>query len=221
MKDELSPWNLDHLSPWPERVALVEPDRGVAYSYKDLQNRSRSVACYLYERGVRAGDRVAMLDQCAAPALDLLFACARLGAILAPLNWRLSRRELRAIVEDVEPTIVVAGSEYMEQASDSSVGATVIGFDQLAGDLRSLTSQGQIPNIPVRMADPWLILYTGGTTGTPKGAMLTHGSVAWNSINTAVSWGLYQEARARSSLRRFTPASGTSSPFRSSCSAAR
>ena len=58
MKDELSPWNLDHLAPlWPQRVALIDPDRRVSYSYKDLQNRSRSVACFLYERGVRAGDR--------------------------------------------------------------------------------------------------------------------------------------------------------------------
>jgi fatty-acyl-CoA synthase len=194
MKDELSPWNLDHLAPlWPERVALIDPDRRVSYSYKDLQNRSRSVACFLYERGVRAGDRVGMLDQCAAPALDLLFACARLGAILAPLNWRLSLRELRAVVEDVAPRIIVAGSEYMGQALDASVGAAVIGFDELAGDLFSLSSQGAIPNVPVRMSDPWLILYTGGTTGTPKGAMLTHGSITWNGINTAVSWGLSQE----------------------------
>jgi fatty-acyl-CoA synthase len=195
LRNELSPWNLDDLAPlWPQRVALIDPGRGIRYTYKDLQNRSRAVAGGLHEMGVRRGDRVAMLAQTAAPALDLLFACARLGAILAPLNWRLTRRELEGVVRDVDSGVIVAGLEFVDQARDVAPAAKIIGLEGTSTSFNDLLgSQLEAANETVRMSDPWLILYTGGTTGTPKGAVLTHGSVAWNSINTAVSWGLSQE----------------------------
>ena len=193
--DAPSPWDLDHLAPlWPDRVAVIDPDREVKYTYEDLRTRSRAVAGALWEMGVRPGDRVALLAQCAIPAIDLLFACARLRAILVPLNWRLTRRELTVVTNDIDARIVVAGSEFLDQAREAAPSAAIVG---LAGTLTTfddlLTSRVDVPATTVRMSDPWLILYTGGTTGTPKGAVLTHGSITWNSINTAVSWGLSQE----------------------------
>ena len=201
---DLSPFWPERLAAlWPGRVALVDPDGGVRYTYEDLHMRARAVAYGLAERGVGHGDRVAAIMQNGVAMLDLLFACGRLGAIFVPINWRLSDREVAELMEDIEPRVAVVGREFADLARSTAGSAELIGLD---GELPTgygilLGATGKSPMMDVRMADPWLILYTGGTTGMPKGAILTHGSITWNAINTAVSWGLSERDTAPS----FTP----------------
>ena len=148
-------------------------------------------AGWLYEQGVREGDRIAVLSQDGVSLLDLLFACSRLGAILVPWNWRLNPRELRDLVGDTKPSMLFVSVEFEELARTIAPGISIVAFDGSDSVLSEiLACAAVLPDYLGRMSDPWLILYTGGTTGTPKGAVLTRGSITWNSINTVVSWGL-------------------------------
>lgn len=135
--------------------------------------------------GIGRGDRVATLMHSGVDQLDLFFACGLVGAILVPLNWRLSQREIAALIADTQPSLIVAGSEFLELTATAGVPLLK------EQDLRSMLDHQPVAgNADVRMEDPWMILYTGGTTGVPKGAVLTHGSITWNAINTVLSWGL-------------------------------
>lgn len=193
-----SPFWPDRLADlWLDRTAIVDPDRDQRYSYDDLRRRAIDVASRLLAAGVGPGDRVAALMPSGIEMLDLLFACGRLGAILAPLNWRLNPRELASMVEDTDPVLLLAHEDYAELAT--AVRHT--GPIMLFSDLIKAEPASALPTSDVHMDDPWLILSTGGTTGTPKGAVLTHGSITWNAINTIVSWGLSERDVAPS----FTP----------------
>lgn len=185
---DLSPNWLGRLAAlWPERVALVTPDDGKRYTYGDLATRANALARGLTELGVGKGDRIATLMHNGVEMVDLLFACGLVGAILVPLNWRLSAREIGQLVEDTEPSIVVASAEFFDLARSAVPDVRLVPESALDELMESGTSR---PGVDVRLDDPWLILYTGGTTGVPKGAVLTHGSILWNAINTVVSWGM-------------------------------
>jgi fatty-acyl-CoA synthase len=176
---------------WPGRTAVTDPDTDTNYSYGDLHERSCLLAADLRQLGVLPGDRVATLMQNGVALLDLLFACGRLGAILVPLNWRLSARELAAPAADTEPRVLICDREYADVAGLIAAQATVVVPDERWPRVADAPAT-PAPPARVTLDDPWLILFTGGTTGTPKGAVLTHGSILWNAINTAVSWGLSQ-----------------------------
>jgi fatty-acyl-CoA synthase len=185
-----SPLWLDRLAElWPGRAAVTDPDTDTSYTYGALRDRSYLLAGDLAWLGVQPGDRVATIMQNGVPLLDLLFACGRLGAILVPLNWRLSARELDALIADTEPRVLLCDREYAGLTASVARGAAVVVPDERWPRLGDKPAE-PVPAADVRFDDPWLILFTGGTTGTPKGAVLTHGSILWNSINTAVSWGL-------------------------------
>lgn len=198
--DDLAPQWLERAAElWGQRVGIADPDTGENYSYTELRDRARAVARGLAAAGVVAGDRLVTLMANGITQLDALFACAYLGAILVPLNWRLSERELGALLADVEPQIVLTDAEFAARAQT------------MVGDIPVIVSSDDrvwcgpmvetLPETRLRQADPWLILYTGGTTGVPKGAVLTHGSIVWNAINTLLSWGL----SAQDSGPSFTP----------------
>jgi fatty-acyl-CoA synthase len=192
---DLAAWDPDRLAGlWAERTALVDVDRRACYTYIDLRDRALAAAIWLSRRGVREGDRVAVLSQNGVHLVDLLFACSRLGAILVPWNWRLTARELSELVEDTKPRLLLASDEFSELAQGVFPEAGLVTLDETVIPwLSPPAGSSALPERAGRASDPWLILYTGGTTGTPKGAVLTRGSITWNSINTAVSWGLGRE----------------------------
>ncbi len=201
LRDRAPHW-LERLSTlWPNRVAITDPDTATEYTYGELRDRAEAAARGLARLGVRRGDRVALLMENGVEILDLLFACGRLGAILVPLNWRLAAREIADLMRDVEPSLVVAGPEYVDLAQATAPDVPLVTADELSIGGDRPPSDEPAPEADVRMDDPWLILYTGGTTGLPKGAILTHGSILWNAINTTVSWGLSETDVAPS----FTP----------------
>ena len=178
----------------PERIGLVDVASGARLSYHTLNLRARALAAWLAERhGVRQGDRVAALAANSPEYLDAFFACALLGAILTPLNWRLTPPELAGILRDCEPVALLC-DEAQRALAEAGVRA--------AGLATPLLDMASFPGADAALAahaapfatddgeEIALILYTSGTTGVPKGAMLSHRMLTWNAINTQISWGL-------------------------------
>jgi fatty-acyl-CoA synthase len=185
----------------PNRIALVDTlHANRAISYREWNRAANRTANFLRGRwGVKKGDRVAVLAMNCVEYLDVWFACGQLGAILQTLNWRLTPTELAGLIRDATPTVLIYGPDFSAQARTLRAefaptlrfialdGATP---DDVAFAERETCSDAPPPEIELDWNDPWAICYTGGTTGLPKGAILTHRAITANSVNTVMSWGL-------------------------------
>jgi fatty-acyl-CoA synthase len=180
---------------WPDQVAVVDVARAARHSYAQMNRRADDLAHWLGRAGVGRGDRVALLALNGVEALDLLFACAKLGAIFVPLNWRSHWRELVAVIEQTGPRVLVYGEEYVEVARQLAGCASVerwlhigepAGPDHVAY-AAALDGPGvAVHNPAVDAEDIVCLLFTGGTTGSPKAAQISHRMIAWNILNTLV-----------------------------------
>lgn len=186
----------------PDREALLEWECGRRYNYAELNERACRAANFLrHELGVRAGDRVSILAHNSVVYVDLLYGLAKIGAIFTPLNWRLVPAELTYIVQDCRPRVAVVGPEFTgtwaEIAREVQV-EHVLGVDgaELNGATAYEAALAAAPAGEPARPDaldeetPLCILYTSGTTGRPKGAVIPHRQLLWNCINTVISWGL-------------------------------
>jgi fatty-acyl-CoA synthase len=172
------------LGSWPARRARINPN-GVALrqfggraeravTYRELAADVDRLAGGLAARGVGHGDRVAYLGRNDIGTFELLFATTRLGAIFVPMNTRLSAPEIRYQVDDVSPALLVYGPECAELA-DGIANAVPLG--------QALALHGKPVGADVALADDAVILFTSGTTGRPKGAVLTHANITFNTMN--------------------------------------
>lgn len=180
-----------NLSDWIERWADFQPEKvairfeGEDISYAAFAGRVRATAAALRRRfGVGRGDRVAFLGFNSPDMLALLFACARLGAMLVPLNWRLAPPELRYILENSGSRVVFCEAEFLDGAdgflpAGCRLADSPIELDELAGEAPDGAAD---PSAGVR--DPVLIVYTSGTTGRPKGAVLDQNAIVFNAVNS-------------------------------------
>ncbi|HEX6386603.1 MAG TPA: long-chain fatty acid--CoA ligase [Anaerolineae bacterium] len=185
----------------PEREALLEVATGRRYSYAELNVRANRAANFLQQRlDVQKVDRVSLLAHNSVVYVDLLYGLAKIGAIFAPLNWRLAAAELTYIVNDCRPKALIVGPEFtgvlaeIEAKTDIEHVVAVEGA-QIDGawvyeDELAAAGAGEPERPALDPDDPCCILYTSGTTGRPKGALIPQRQVLWNCINTAVSWGL-------------------------------
>jgi fatty-acyl-CoA synthase len=160
-------------------------------TYDQWNRRANRLAHFLRAKGVGHGDRVAVLAQNCIEMLDLLFACGKLGAIYVPYNWRLTVAELKPLLADAEPTVFCYGPQYAATAAELNPAQSVA---LLGLDLSAFPDTAPDP-VEVSLEDPWMILYTGGTTGRSKGAILSHRQITWNALNTIAGWGLSPEDR--------------------------
>ncbi len=187
----------------PDREALLELESGRRFSYADLNARACRLANFLAGLGVRPGDRVSILAHNSVAYLDLFYGLAKIGAIFAPLNWRLTANELSYIVGDCTPKVMLVGPEFagvwteMQATADVQHVVSLDGADIPAAlrydDGLAAASLAEPPRPPLDGESPYCILYTSGTTGKPKGAVLPHRQILWNCINTVVSWGLSEK----------------------------
>ena len=184
----------------PDREALLDVATGITWTYGELNARANRLANWLGGLGVTKGDRVSILAQNSIHTVDLLYGLSRLGAILAPLNWRLTARELVYIAGDCAPKMIICGPEHttlleeIRREVDFPIVAGIEGA-QIAGGLSYEGGVAAAPDTEPERPGPdgediCCILYTSGTTGRPKGAMISHRQVLWNCINTVISWGL-------------------------------
>lgn len=184
------------LGSWPERRAQLTPGRtalrfeGREISYGHLDTRVRALADALHELGVRRGDRVAYMGFNHPYLIESLFACARLGAIFVLVNARLAHDEVDFIMSDSGADTLLFGSEqaaiaasYLERRSVRNlIDVDGVGIGTRFDELVSAGAPDH-PVAAVGLDDPAIIMYTSGTTGRPKGAVLTHGNIFFNDVN--------------------------------------
>ncbi|HEY2636217.1 MAG TPA: AMP-binding protein, partial [Solirubrobacteraceae bacterium] len=162
----------DHARDTPDAPALIAGD--VRRSFGELDERTNRLAQALLDAGVEPGDRVAHLDQNAPECVELLFAAAKAGAVLVPLNWRLARAELEKVTGDAQPRVLVAGPDYAKTAEGLAPRVVVAGDEYeewVAGFDAEDPGRGTEPD------DVAFQLYTSGTTGRPKGVLTTNANL--------------------------------------------
>lgn len=184
------------ISAWIERNAGFSPDKpairfnGEALTYAGLSRRIGQLAAVLADEiGARRGDRIAWLGFNHPDLLVLLFAAARLGLMVVPLNWRLAPPEHVFILSNADVRAVIAHRTFLDAlaANDLPGGCRKIAIDgphDEADVLEDLINAARSPPVAVgRADDPLLLVYTSGTTGRPKGAILKQDAIAWNAVN--------------------------------------
>jgi fatty-acyl-CoA synthase len=201
-------WLAYHAHNAPDRTALIDRHSQRTLSYRLLNERSNRGANLLRSLGVRPGDRVALLAYNSSDIIELLFACQKLGAIFVPLNWRLAAPELRAIADNCRPTVLIHGDEFSDVAADLAQGLGIPSISMRDGEdsdyERGLEAASPAFDFHAQTHDDtWLIMYTSGTTGVPKGACLTHGNVLFSTINHNLRFNLNSTSRCLTALPLF------------------
>ncbi|MFQ3561854.1 long-chain fatty acid--CoA ligase [Streptomyces gramineus] len=175
-------WTARRARRTPHRLAVIHD--GVRITYAELHDRTARLAHHLRHLGVRPGDRVAFLGPNHPSFLETFFAAGQLGAVFVPLNTRLAEPELRFCLADSGASVLVHTPDFEHFARSCTVPRPVAVGSGLDKDLAACTPVS--PDVPVTHADTAIIMYTSGTTGRPKGAVLSHGNLIWNSLNTLV-----------------------------------
>jgi malonyl-CoA/methylmalonyl-CoA synthetase len=174
--------------------------RGRSYTFADIDRRSRRVARWLGARGFRAGDRLAVYSENRVEFIDLFLACARTGVIFLPINILYRGREVSHIVTDAEPRAIVASGGVPEQSTFIDV-AEVADVAEVEGQTMASPAadreggSGFVNDVALASDSPLAIVYTSGTTGTAKGAILTHGNFAANARSLVDAWRFTTEDR--------------------------
>lgn len=188
-----------NISSWIERNAAFNPTKtalrfeGVELSYAEMAEQVEAVARMLkWELGVGRGDRVALLGYNSPEFLLVVFACARLGAMFLPLNWRLATPEHLYILKDASVKALLLEEDFVgliDPVHAELPHCRIVGLDfaptqgQCFADLlQGATGDSSNPHIDLDC--PHLLVYTSGTTGRPKGAVLTQDALLWNAVNS-------------------------------------
>jgi fatty-acyl-CoA synthase len=201
------------LGSWPERHLRSSPHKpalwfeGTTTTHGEFALRVRRAAAALADLGVQRGDRVAWFGANHPAGLETLYACGQLGAIWVPVNARLTAPEAQYVLDHSGASLVVHGREHggtadALRAALPAVRQWVAAEPPLSGgadslDWAALTEQAEpvLRDEPVALEDICLIMYTSGTTGRPKGAVLTHGNMTWSCISQVLGFDFTPDER--------------------------
>ncbi|MDI3289464.1 long-chain fatty acid--CoA ligase [Polyangium sp. 15x6] len=187
---------------FPESLAVVDVAKGDAgrFTYREMNRRANRLAGFLRdEAAIGKGDRVGILAMNGVEFLDAFFACAKLGAVLVPFNWRSHPREIAELTSQTEPKVMIFGDDFRAGISEiaglpacASVktwlhldGEGIAGSRPYAATVQAREAQ-PVKNDAVEAEDIVCLLFTGGTTGLPKGAKISYRMIAWNTLNTVI-----------------------------------
>jgi malonyl-CoA/methylmalonyl-CoA synthetase len=176
----------------PDDVAIefATPEGTRALTFGELEVRSHQLARLLQDRGLSRGERLAVFLENRIEFVDLVLACARLGVVLVPVNILYRDREIAHIVDDAEPRAVVGGRDAVDLLPSR---VPLWDVDEL------MTAASDGPADPIRVSldgdAPAALVYTSGTTGRSKGAILTHNNFLANAVNLAACWRITREDR--------------------------
>ena len=185
-------WLDQHESVRPDKVAIQDLDAGVRLTYSELNARARALAGFLQANGIKKGDRVALLVRNRPEFFEAQFACAKIGAICLPLNWRLTVNELKYILEDSSPDALIHDHVFADTANTLVAQLKTRISLELAEPMEASSYEAAMAEaLPHSVVDAThddvsMIMYTSGTTGHPKGAMITHRMVFYNIVNLSL-----------------------------------
>lgn len=184
-------WAAGQAETRPGKVAIKDIDTGLNITYQELDNRSSNLAGYLQTQGVTKGERVAILSRNAPHFFELQFACGKIGGIGVPLNWRLTVPELEYILNDCSPQVLIYDVNFEGQAKQLQGLCNIkhllaLDFDAQDDYDKIVESEHNYTAETLTLDDVGMIMYTSGTTGHPKGAMITHGMNFINCVNLGI-----------------------------------
>ena len=190
MKNNLYKYLINHKKNTPNKIALIFENYKI--TYQDLVELIDLTEIYLLNNfNIRNKDRIAILAQNRIEYIFLLYACAKIGSILVPINWRLTRFEVKNILNDVKPKVIFTENKFKKVTNNFlkdtktniiSINLNSDFFDDIKKQENfNLNSHNKIKN---NIDKALLIIYTSGTTGKSKGAVLTQKALFYNSINS-------------------------------------
>jgi len=181
----------------PDKLAFIDAGKDPEWrlTYREANQRANKLANWFKSQGVGKGDRVAILAKDGYEHLDMFFACSKLGAIHTALNWRLHWQELLDIFNNTTPKILVFSDDFLENVIQltSEYPLTTLHLDG-EGTHNSLhfestlqaASDSAVTCETLEAEDTAALIFTGGTTGLPKAAEVSHRMIAWNTLNTVI-----------------------------------
>ena len=194
MYTKVHDWIATHADARPDATALVDMFSGREYTYAQMNERVALCAGFLRDGlGVQQGQHVAVLSQNSSDFLELLFACARIGAVLVPLNYRLVAEELNFITGDAEAKALFCDADFKEVGTEVAMALDIPLIDMHGDGSKSRYEHGLAESEPVYdmveqdLSALWVIMYTSGTTGRPKGARITHHVMQTNNMNNVTN----------------------------------
>jgi fatty-acyl-CoA synthase len=185
-----------HATNTPDKAITVFEGRTTTYG--EMATGAVALASGLSEQGVRRGDVVALLSYNCPEFLETVFAANYLGAIAMPINWRLAAPEVRYLLEHSGARALVCGEPLLDLANEATKGiestlvrasvspSGVPGWTSLA-DL--CATPGRVEPAPAAADDVHRLMYTSGTTGRPKGVMISHANLAWKNLAHIIEFG--------------------------------
>jgi len=183
-------WTAHHAYAEPQKMAIVDLHTGRKLTYAALDERSARLADWLQKQGIVKGERIGMLVRNCPEFMELQFACGKIGAVALPVNWRLTVPELEYIFKDSTPQVLAYDTRFRETALELKGRCAIahlleIDLDNPSNDYeQALAASSPSPVVePLTLDDAAMIMYTSGTTGRPKGAMITHGMNFINCVN--------------------------------------
>jgi fatty-acyl-CoA synthase len=195
---------------YPDKLAMVDLGSGRQFSYGQFVGRARQLAGYLgHELGLVKGDCLAVLSQNTTDIFELQFACLRLGVTLVPLNWRLAWPELAYILTEVAPRVLFYDPVFSDvaRAAAATAGISLLltmnygaESDYETGLSGAVAATDDIATGPY---DPWVILYTSGTTGRPKGVIITYEMMVFNVLSVSDPLGITPQSKGVTFLPTF------------------
>ena len=187
-------YQTDWLAKWaeytPGRMFIREHNRNISWTSHDFNNRAELFAEFLSdEHKIKEGDRIAIYSQNSSEHVLLFSACIKTGAIIVPLNFRLTPREINTLISDAEPSLFYYSAEFKDQVEKLDLSSSTVKADlsEISEFLLNEGTGSDYRTIKSFEEDhPVMILYTAGTTGLSKGVIITHRMLFWNSVNTGL-----------------------------------
>jgi fatty-acyl-CoA synthase len=181
----------------PEKLAFIDAGKSPEWrlTFREANRRADRLANWLRSQGIEKGDRVAILARDGYEHLDVFFACAKIGAIHTALNWRLHWRELLEIFQYTTPRVLIFSDDFKENVAHITAHVQLstlhLDGDGLPASLHFETTLQSAPDAPATCPsldaeDIAALIFTGGTTGLPKAAQVSHRMIAWNTLNTVI-----------------------------------
>jgi len=203
-------WIASHARSRPDYVALIDDFSGRRLTYAELDWRVAALAGFLKEElRVAAGDRVAVLAHNSTNILEVQFACMRVGALLVPLNVRLAVAELIEVIEDCGARILFHDRDFAAAAREAVAGGCVVTVemnesgggcpyeDAISGQRRCRDVHRAL------LSDTWTLIYTSGTSGRPKGVLISYQMTFYNAVNYGIATGLTSDSHGLTFLPMF------------------